>query len=112
MLPFFVTKLSKNKTKDKLDMKIRLAKENTFWGLYDFLNYDKILVWLNDNEPEVELDYDNLPEWQKAQIKNSIIGNYIVANPNPIQKELKKGKKPIKKKNIKRKTKKKQKTYE
>lgn len=100
-------------------MKLTLKNGTSFWGLCHPIDIEKMLIWLNDEDPSAEVIFDDLPVWAQATIKNSIIAKRIEADPMPdmeqgkiIEEEKKEviveqTKKKTKKSPVKKKTKKK-----
>ena len=85
-------------------MKLELVNKTSFWGLCNPIDVDQMLVWLNSDKISTEVDYDALPSWAKATIKNSILAKRITANPMPDMAEGKIGApKPVEKKVTKKK---------
>lgn len=68
-------------------MKLELSDKSSFWGLCHPLDVNQMLVWLNEDASSQEVDYDSLPGWAKASIKNSILSKKITADPMPDMEE-------------------------
>lgn len=72
-------------------MKLELTDKSSFWGLCHPIDVNQMLVWLNEDASSTEVDYDSLPGWAKASIKNSIYSKKITADPLPDMEEGKIG---------------------
>ena len=67
-------------------MKIKLRKENDFWGLIPPTESSNApLLTLNHLTPEADIDLGKLPDWAQAVIEKSIQYGILIVSPEVVE---------------------------